>query len=69
MAAKNPLEGALLEHGAAKANERQTIADAARAVREGRIGDAAALLDEKLEEEGSASLALRAQRAERWEQA
>lgn len=63
MAAKNPLEGALLEHGAAKANERQTIADAARAVREGRIQDAAALLDAKLETEGAASLALRALRA------
>ncbi len=63
MPAKNPLEGALLEHGAAKANEQQTIADAARAVREGRIQDAAALLDAKLEAEGTASLALRALRA------
>ncbi len=63
MAAKNPLEGALLEHGAAKASERQTMSDAARAVREGRIQDAAALLDAKLEAEGGASLALRALRA------
>lgn len=65
MSAKNPLdESALSEHGAVKPSERQTFAEASRAVRDGKPQEAAALIDAKLEAEGGVgSLSLRALRA------